>query len=749
MRARQVLVVGALCSIFLAGGVATAALLGISLIGTFPQINYVSNEASATNYSASGQTLTVLASPVALRLAPASPPRLVQPTGFPPAEVVSMSIQVANTGGLIGGVPGDDLIIQGEVDADGNGSVDYAGILLTGEIQAFGFQDTGSTSDEFDFRFSVTGGLLAPVFFVGRDAGVTLTSEESNFVGNFGVNFNGKAKGLVAPIPRQNRPPVCAANGPYEAECAGGTTTIILDGSQSSDPDSDQLTYSWSSNCPGAVFSGGDTATPTITIDTSSGCNVNCEVTLSVSDGISPPATCMATIHVSDNNSPQITCPANVQQECNLPSDPSHTGTATASDDCDPHPTVTYTDSEVSGTCPVTRVITRTWTATDSCQHTATCVQTITLVDTKPPVITSCPANKTVTCAQGFNPSVTGSPTANDACDPNPAATYSDETITAQCNCPVTAVIKRTWTVTDACGNAATCSQTITVRDTNGPQVVCPPNATVQCGNSTKPQYTGKATATDSCDPNPSITYSDTSCGSCPKVISRKWKATDACGNSSYCTQTITVVDTTPPTIDCPPDKTINCGDSTNPCKTGTAKGTDACDSCVDVTYTDTRVGNCPGTITRLWKAKDNCGNIATCTQTITILTSPPCPEDICFWKDNCSRWPVQALQIGNATYNQTQLTRLLSGKLPDGRMAGDDAAAKLAKQLIAAKFNLLIGAEPREIEDDVEDGDDLLRQSPPGSNPTGTRRRNMNDVSNKLDCFNDSNPCGCRRYRD
>jgi subtilisin family serine protease len=33
-----------------------------------------------------------------------------------------------------------------------------------------------------------------------------------------------------------NEPPVCNANGPYTAECAGATTTISLDGTGSSDP---------------------------------------------------------------------------------------------------------------------------------------------------------------------------------------------------------------------------------------------------------------------------------------------------------------------------------------------------------------------------------------------------------------------------------------------------------------------------------------------------------------------------------
>ena len=50
--------------------------------------------------------------------------------------------------------------------------------------------------------------------------------------------------------------------------------------------------------------------------------------------------------------------------------------------------------------------------------------------------------------------------------------------------------------------------------------------------------------------------------GSCPNkfTVKRTYHATDACGNSSSCTQTITVNDTTAPTItQCAPDATVEC----------------------------------------------------------------------------------------------------------------------------------------------------------------------------------------------
>ena len=43
-----------------------------------------------------------------------------------------------------------------------------------------------------------------------------------------------------------------------------------------------------------------------------------------------------------------------------------------------------------------------------------------------------------------------------------------------------------------------------------------------------------------------------TNSGPCPQVITQTWLITDGCGDTETCTQTVTVVDTTPPVINCP-----------------------------------------------------------------------------------------------------------------------------------------------------------------------------------------------------
>ena len=353
--------------------------------------------------------------------------------------------------------------------------------------------------------------------------------------------------------------------------------------------------------------------------------------TWTATDNCGNSTACVQTIIVDDSTAPDITfCPPNVTIECDESTDPLNTGLATATDNCDPAPVVTYSDATVGGQCPQEYTITRTWTATDACGNISTCSQTVEVEDTTVPVITTCPGSVTIECDESTAPGNTGLATATDNCDTAPVVTYSDATVAG--GCPQEYSITRTWTATDACGNSSTCTQSIIVEDTTVPTItVCPPNTTVECDESTDPANTGMASATDNCDPAPVVTYSDaTVAGGCPQeyTITRTWTATDACGNGTNCTQVITVDDSTPPTITtCAANITIECDESTDPSNTGLSSATDNCDPAPVVTYSDATVaGGCPQeyTITRTWTATDICGNGTNCTQIITVDDSTP-----------------------------------------------------------------------------------------------------------------------------
>src|SRR5439155_1600844 len=200
------------------------------------------------------------------------------------------------------------------------------------------------------------------------------------------------------------------------------------------------------------------------------------------------------------------------------------------------------------------------------------------------------------------------------------------------------------------------------------------------------PGNTGTATATDNCGGAVQVSFTDTGtpagCAGVPG-IDRTWKATDRCNNTATCVQHITFVDTTAPAITCPPDRDLQCGESTDPSHTGTPTATDNCpgagamfcsspeapggaasfefndtpttppvitcptdkilhcgdptdpghtgsatasDNCgrpVNITFTDANTpASCTGQpgIYRTWKATDGCGNTATCVQHLQFV---------------------------------------------------------------------------------------------------------------------------------
>jgi subtilisin family serine protease len=171
-----------------------------------------------------------------------------------------------------------------------------------------------------------------------------------------------------------NIPPVCDANGPYTAECSLITT---LDGTGSSDPNGDALTYLWDGPFTGAPTIG---STPSVVFPTPTGLKT---VSLTVNDGLES-SQCNAQVTVQDTTAPSITAPTNVIEECSAPEGTSVAlGTPAASDTCDPTPFVTNNAPDLF-TLGDTTV---TWTAIDDDGNQASGGQMVTIIDTTPPEI--------------------------------------------------------------------------------------------------------------------------------------------------------------------------------------------------------------------------------------------------------------------------------------------------------------------------------------------------------------------------
>jgi hypothetical protein len=321
-------------------------------------------------------------------------------------------------------------------------------------------------------------------------------------------------------------------------------------------------------------------------------------------------------------------CPSNLTLSCTAAIPAPATVTAIA--DCDPSPVVTYNQITVAGACPQTYRLKRTWTATDKWGGTAQCYQWIDVVDNVAPVLAGCPSNVTVQCN---NIPAAATVTATDNCDATPTVAMTQTTTPGTCANKYT--ITRVWTATDDCGNSTSCSQTITVTDTQAPSITCPPTVTVQCASLVPAANTALVVVSDNCDPAPTVTFvSDVSNHlSCPETITRTYRATDVCGNSATCTQQIVINDTQPPVITCPAPVSVQCIADVPAPNTALVTATDNCDLTPTITFVgDTQSGTCPTTITRTYRAVDDCGNAATGTQTITVNDNTPpvitCPSN-------------------------------------------------------------------------------------------------------------------------
>src|SRR5207245_3873112 len=99
---------------------------------------------------------------------------------------------------------------------------------------------------------------------------------------------------------------------------------------------------------------------------------------------------------------------------------------------------------------------------------------------------------------------------------------------------------------------------------------------------------------------------------------------------------TITVNDTNPPSISCPTGPTVGCASQVPIPDTNIVTTSDNCGGAVTVSWQGDSISssNCAGqfVISRTYRTADQCGNSATCAETITVNdTDPPsitCPTD-------------------------------------------------------------------------------------------------------------------------
>jgi hypothetical protein len=197
--------------------------------------------------------------------------------------------------------------------------------------------------------------------------------------------------------------------------------------------------------------------------------------------------------------------------------------------------------------------------------------------------------------------------------------------------CEIT--VKRTYGAVNSCNVTSTCDQVITVLDTIPPALTGSSNQLIECGGAW--DFIAP-TATDLCvGTNVTVTALGASTNNlCGLTITatQTWVGTDASSNASYFSQTVTIIDTTAPSVLLPTNRVVECGDAWNfdlppasdVCSTGLVVSA--------VTVTNPIVGQ-TFSATRTWTFTDDCGNATNVSQTVAVLdTVPPqifCTNDI------------------------------------------------------------------------------------------------------------------------
>ena len=334
---------------------------------------------------------------------------------------------------------------------------------------------------------------------------------------------------------------------------------------------------------------------------------------------------CNFNVTVEDDEAPKITCPADITTlTCLQPlpdpmtaSEMINAGLLTDNCGITSLESSDYDNDLTHCTYDGIRTIVRTYTAWDAAGNSATCEQTFKYQeDVTPPVLAVTPIDLTVDCADDVAPAPVQS--ATDNCG-TVNIDFSEEIEPGDCENQF--VVVRKWVATDLCGNTAEWEYTIRVHDDEAPTLlVTPLDLQVDCFDDVPGapiQF-----AEDNCD----VVFVDFSesvePGPClnQTVISRRWVATDLCGNTTDWWQHITVHDDEPPVLLTKPiDLQVDCSADVPDAPVGLA--TDNCDVVFVDFSEDIQPGGCENqyVVVRRWTATDLCGNTDEHWQYITV----------------------------------------------------------------------------------------------------------------------------------
>jgi len=157
---------------------------------------------------------------------------------------------------------------------------------------------------------------------------------------------------------------------------------------------------------------------------------------------------------------------------------------------------------------------------------------------------------------------------------------------------------------------------------TNCIQIAHAANKTVECGTD---WIFDEPVATSCCGGDFKITVLSTvTNGSpCAEMITRTWQIRDQCGSTNFSSQTVTVTDTTPPTIECPANMTVTADGPAGVVVRYTVTAADNCGTNLNIVCSPPSCSTFPiGATAVVCTVFDACGNSNSCGFIITVVTN-------------------------------------------------------------------------------------------------------------------------------
>ena len=276
----------------------------------------------------------------------------------------------------------------------------------------------------------------------------------------------------------------------------------------------------------------------------------------------------------TDQTSPVLTVPADDQDECGADDVADWLLGVMVMDNCPGVVVANFLDNTISG-CGGTEAFVYRFEATDGCGNVTIDYATYTIVDMTPPVISTPSSNLMLECNPGGTEAqidawlaANGNAVVADGCGGTVIWTNDfDGMLAGGCN-NRTGTITVTFTATDECGNSISNDADIIIDDTLDPTITCPSDLIVECGDPNTDaiinNWLASVSGFDQCDVMVVLTndYNPATASVCLAGVATTvtFTATDDCNNTTTCTATIKIQDTTAPYFALlPQDTTIEC----------------------------------------------------------------------------------------------------------------------------------------------------------------------------------------------